>query len=294
MDDIEEPGVSPYVDPPQEQFYSENVSNKLKEMYGDRSKLLKKITEIYKFIFKPVNKEVWKKTDSDINDDVMSAKYNLDLDRIVKESYAEILNNEKATLLLNKKTKMIPVLLDFCYIYYVTHFDPDVPFYKLPMTCNKYRLLANVLHAYGSEEYNNINGIFENIIENEFFKDLRIEEPPFYLRTEFSQDEIKEKLNIIVSPVCKELLTYLLKLKQKTQNINTESKNTSLNDSLNNSLNNSVDDSLNGDINDNLDSSLNNNSTDGSNTLSLKTKITMHYDDTSYKESINIDINSVD
>jgi hypothetical protein len=202
--------------PAQETFYSESTTAKLKALYGDRTKLLAKILDMYKFIFKQEKKQIWEKTAADIDDDVMSAKYDLNLDNIVKESYAEILNANQITELINKKTAMIPILLDFCYVYYVGNFDEDAPFHRLPTTHLKYCLITRALHAYGTDIYANINSIFEQIINNTFFKDLRIETPPYYLRTELTQTEIKEKLAIVVKPICKDLVNYLLKLKAPT------------------------------------------------------------------------------
>lgn len=190
----------------------DSISKKLKESYGNRTTLLSKIIAMYKFIFKEEKKQIWEKTASDVNDDVASAKYNLDLDKIVKESYAEIYNAEQLNKLVKKKITMIPAFLDFCYIYYVTYFDENCPFYKLPISKLKYRVIATSLRAYGNEQLHDINILFEKIIDDEFFKELRIEYPPFCLRTELTDAEIREKLNTTVKSTCKVLLDKLLKL----------------------------------------------------------------------------------
>jgi len=196
----------------------EKELDQLKEMYKDRKKILDSIISMYKYIFTDEKKQIWEKTAKDVQDDIMSAKYNLDLDRIVKESYAEILNAEQAATLFNKKLGMIPALLDFCYVYYVTHFSEDAPFYKLTETKIKYRLIINRLHAYGNETYNKINDIFEKILDSQLLREMRVESPPFHLMTDLSIKELKEKMEMEIKPILKDLLNNLLLLKKPEKN----------------------------------------------------------------------------
>lgn len=180
----------------------------MEELYKDRKRIINTITSMYKFIFSSEKKQIWEKSANDIQDDVMSAKYNLDLDKIVKESYADILNAESRTKLIQKKTQMIPALLDFCYVYYVKFYNGEAPFYKVPMSKLKLRFILSTLKANNET----INGLFEKIIEDKFLAELRQEIPPYYLRTELSIDEIKEKLENDAKPICKQLLEQLYRL----------------------------------------------------------------------------------
>lgn len=208
-----------------EQFYPDDLSNQLGIMFNDRPKLLSAILRLYKFVFKDEKKQIWEKTSNDIQDDVVNAKYNLDLDKIVKESYAEIMNAQQFNRLIQKKTTIIPIFLDFCYVYYVKHFSLDAPFHKLPMTITKYRLITDSLKAYGDERYSKINNLFEQIIGSELFKEVRHEEPPFYLMTDMTIDEMKTMLIEDIKPLCKQLLEAILKLENTKNTVITYGKN---------------------------------------------------------------------
>jgi hypothetical protein len=185
-----------------------SISEQLKSLYKDRPTLMSKILSMYKFIFSPEEKQIWEKTANDISDDIANAKYNLDLDRVVKETYAAIENAEQTDALFNRKTTMIAPLLDFCYIYYVTHYDDTAPLYKLPTNKFKFDLITKVLHADDEKS----KKLFSGIINSDLFASLRKEDMPFYLCTEMSIEEQRKAFEKIVKPTMKDLINSLLLL----------------------------------------------------------------------------------
>jgi hypothetical protein len=209
---LEEPDVPDGTNPLEEPIYTGDTAQKIKQMYISSSNLLQTIIKMYKTMSKPVSKQLWEKTAKDIQDDTMSAKYDLNLDNFVKDSCTEILSMQQNSKNFKKKLEMVPVIIDFCYIYYVHYFDDTAPFHKLPATLFKYRLISNTLCAYGPT-YNTVNSIFEQIIENDIIIDM-CQSPPYHLRTDLTEMEIKEKMEIHVLPIIKNLINSILKLKR--------------------------------------------------------------------------------
>jgi hypothetical protein len=201
------------VEQPKEQFYKDDVVKELKQLYKDRGHLLKTIIKMYKNISTTIKKQLWEKTERDISNDLANTKISLDMDNIIKNSYKEMVNAQNDQKQLHKKMEMLPYIINFCYIYYIHSFDDTAPFHKLPVTIFKYRMIINTLHAYGNDKYENINAIFEQIILQPLICDM-CQSPPFYMRTELSDGDIKEKFSIIIIPILKDLLNSLLKLPQ--------------------------------------------------------------------------------
>lgn len=191
-----------------------NSIQELKTLYQDRERLLLVMIEMYRFIFRVEPKHIWEKTEKDITDDVISAKMNLELDRMVKESYAEILNVELRNKLLSKKLSLIPVFLDYCYVYYISGLNRNAPFYRLPTTILKFRIIIRSL----KNRIVVVDNVFERILSDELMKDIRVENPPYCLRTDLSKEEITGNLHSTVKAYCKELLEQLLKMKTNHTN----------------------------------------------------------------------------
>ena len=113
-----------------------------------------------------------------------------------------------------KKIKSIPVFLDFCYIYYIHHFDEEAPFHKLPSGMNKYNLIISACNGWASK-YAEINKTFKQIITNKILTDFRMENPeypPYLLRTTLDKEEIVGNLTK-QKPLFKKLLECMMKLK---------------------------------------------------------------------------------
>jgi hypothetical protein len=83
------------------------------------------------------------------------------------------------------------------------------------MTILKFNLISDALQAPNDA----LNAYFAQCIENYFIRDVRIEQPPFMVRTDLSHDEIKEKINMIVKPVCKEILNGLFALDKSRRKV---------------------------------------------------------------------------
>lgn len=211
-------GKSPFIDDIEpttfeikEQFYDTHTAYKLKKMYKSREKLLKTIIKLYKYIFKKPAKPLWEKTKDELSS--LDTGFTLNLQSIIKESYDQIHTIEGSEKIIQTKTEFLPVMLDFCYIYYIHYFDDNAPFHKLPTTVFKYNLIVNTLRANGNPLYDEINKTFKKILESNLFTQMRMETPPFYLRTHLSPGQIEDDIQEIIKPVCKKLMDNLLKLK---------------------------------------------------------------------------------
>jgi hypothetical protein len=201
----------------EEQFYSDTAATKLKKMYKSRENLLCTILSMTKFISTSTAKHVHKTlVKSKATKDMIHL--NESLTSFILNQQDEITSIQDYGLIVQEKLKLLPVLIDFCYVYYVHSFDDNAPFHKLPMTVAKLRMILSALHAYGNH-YAQVNSIFELIIENQILTDMRIETPPYYMRTDLTDKEIEEKLNLLVIPAIKDLLKELIYLDPKKKDI---------------------------------------------------------------------------
>ena len=196
-----------YDDTPKEQFYGESVIDKIKKMFPNKNKHMQTLIKLYKFIFRKEEKTFINKTEEELLSEIMDAS--LSLEKLQTDS--NFLNQYKKNNLFEEKIKRIPVFIDFAYLYYIQHIDSEAPIHKLPMTQLKYKLIMNALHI----PKNDLYACFEQCIDNKFIADLRIEVPPFYLRTDMPEKEIKEKIKLIVEPLFKDILKYLLDIHKK-------------------------------------------------------------------------------
>jgi hypothetical protein len=78
----------------------------------------------------------------------------------------------------------------------------------LPLTLFKYNIICEALSPKRDEIYE----LFKKCIENEFVKELRTEIPPFLVRTDLSEGQIKEKIKTIVKPLITDIANKLYKL----------------------------------------------------------------------------------
>ena len=187
-----------YDDTPKEQFYGESVIDKIKKMFPNKNKHMQTLIKLYKFIFRKEEKTFINKTEEELLSEIMDAS--LSLEKLQTDS--NFLNQYKKNNLFEEKIKRIPVFIDFAYLYYIQHIDSEAPIHKLPMTQLKYKLIMNALHI----PKNDLYACFEQCIDNKFIADLRIEVPPFYLRTDMPEKEIKEKIKLIVEPLFNDIL----------------------------------------------------------------------------------------
>jgi hypothetical protein len=217
LDNETSPFFDDYNETKPEQFYTDNIAEKIKNLFPSRKIHIETLLKMYKFIFKADKKAIWEKTEAELKDDILSTSYSLDISKILEQQLLEIKQYEKQKELFGKRLSAIPIFIDFAYLFYVQHYDTSAPVHKLPTYLNKYKMIAYCLKA---PLDNDLYACFEQCIENNFISDLRIENPPFYLRTELSEKEIKEKIELIVKPLCKDILAQLLKIYQKETGVN--------------------------------------------------------------------------
>lgn len=206
-----------------------NALHQLKELYGDQSQLMSKTLSLYKVFSQDVSFEqpIWSKTDQDILKDISESTFNLGLSEFVKENYNKILSSEYKTHLIVQKTKILPVLLDCCWVYYVHHFNKDAPLYMMPKTALKMKVLLRYLPKPKTERIERIERLMLEIINNPFIKDMRRENPPFHLTTDMEHDEINKIIMTTIKPMLKELLEHLLRI--NIQHIKSNSTSDGLN-----------------------------------------------------------------
>jgi hypothetical protein len=197
---------------PVETFYSDNTAKRLKDMYKNPYHLIKSIIRMFKFMSKPIAVLI-KEHQSEHLSKYKNLTLDVSISDALKQNYESIESAEYFQSLLKKKIDMVPAIFDFCYIYYIHYFDDTAPFHKLPVTISKLRMIFNSLHIYKSK-YTDINSIFEQCLENTHVLEMR-QEPPCYLTTYLSNDELLEKFNNIIIPILKDLITELLKLDTK-------------------------------------------------------------------------------
>lgn len=202
-------------EPNPEQFYSESTITKLKKMFPDKLSHMKVLLTSYKFCFpsKKVNKPIVEKTEQEVLEELTNTKISLDIGDMIQEQSDAIKNYYIEEKLFSKRVAEIPVFIDFAYLYYVWCYDSEAPIHKLPNSIFKFNMLSSALGV----SQDKLNNAFAQCIENPFIRDLRIEKPPFTMRTDLSKDEIRKKINEIVKPVCKEILNGLFAMEMRRE-----------------------------------------------------------------------------
>lgn len=213
--------VSPYIDSSpepspvaevKEQFYTEQEVNHISKLFTDNKKHLAYLFKLYKFIqpiIQPRKKPIYEMTEEDVLKDVMSTtSYSLDMDSLAEGVTKDVSASMFGTELFNKQIECVPLFIDFAYMYYVRHFCDDAPVLKLPTFMPKYKLIMSTLKV----PYDELYACFEQCIENSIIAEMRQEIPPYHLRTDLSEPEIREKMKILVLPLCKDILKHLLDL----------------------------------------------------------------------------------
>lgn len=214
---FDEPIDFPAPEPVQEQFYEDSVIEKLQKMFPNKVFHMKVLLKLYDFCFpkKTAKKPVFEKSVDDVIDEIHSTPISLDLGSILKEQTDAIKDFYDENAKIGKRIATIPMFIDFAYLYYVWCYDREAPIHKLPMTILKFNLISDAMQAPNDD----LNAYFAQCIENRFIRDVRIEQPPFMLRTDLSPDEIREKINMIVKPVCKEILNGLFALDKSKRKV---------------------------------------------------------------------------
>ena len=103
------------------------------------------------------------------------------------------------------------VFIDFCFIYYIKVCSKSkIMFHTMPKTLLKLKYILSIMGCTNIE----LNGMFEDVLQNDLFKDLRISDQiPFHLITDLTIEEQKEKLYKEIIPLFKKILNLILRLK---------------------------------------------------------------------------------
>ncbi len=197
-------------DPLAEQFYRESTIVQLKKMFPDKTSHMKTLMRLYEFCFskKNITTPVIEKTEGDVLDDITKSPISLDISAMIQEQTDSIKKFYIEEQLFSKRVSGIPMFIDFAYLYYAWCYDKEAPIHKLPMSILKFNMISDALCAPDDD----LNAAFAQCIENHFIRDLRIEKPPFMIRTDLNNEEIRDKIELLVKPVCKEILNGLFAL----------------------------------------------------------------------------------
>ena len=188
---------------------SQNLKD-INELYSDNKNIMDNILKIYKFLSTKEEKQIWEKTAADVSDDIANVKYSIELNSAVKKEMAQILTEQERDALIHKKYTVVPVFIDFCFIYYIKMSgNTELFFYTMPKTLLKFKFLCASMNCKNVE----LNDLFEKTIENELLRDLRSTVVPFHILTELTPDELKEKLYSEIVPMLKKILDKVLRLK---------------------------------------------------------------------------------
>ncbi len=189
---------------------------KLKKFLPTSKKHMSILLDLYKFCFElhSIGKE---KTTDEVVEEIASLGSNLDIGKIFAKQLEELKKQELDRRLFGKRIEQIPNFIKYAYTYYVWHLDNTAPICRLPTTLTKYRLISKVLNESNTEEVSEstnttLEQLFEELITDKFIADLRVEQPPFLIRTDLQPEEIKQKIETTVKPLCKKVLAALLKL----------------------------------------------------------------------------------
>lgn len=185
---------------------SDAVAAELRDDYGTLPELLERVRKIYIFIFESTaDKELWEKTEADILDDCMSAKFDANLNVQVKKSYAEILNIQSARAALGVKIGAVQHFVDYAYIY-ATHMHNDAsPFYRMPRTHERCAINARALRICDKT----LLKAMYDVVNDELLNDLTAA-PPYLMRNDCTPDEMSELLAQVL-PTC---LAFLRSIEQ--------------------------------------------------------------------------------
>ncbi len=201
--------------PPAEQFYKESTIEQLKKMFPNKVFHMKTLMKLYSYCFPKNNiaTPIFEKTEEDALNDIQNTPISLDLGNMIQEQTDAIQKFYADEQLFTKRVANIPMFIDFAYLYYAWCYDKEAPIHRLPMSILKFNMISTALGA----PDNDLNAAFAQCIENYFIRDLRIEQPPFMIRTDLTHKEVREKIDLIVKPVCREILNGLFALEKASR-----------------------------------------------------------------------------
>ncbi len=207
-----------------EQIEQENYEKK-KKLYEDKSKILNGILRIVKQFNTNLEKLTHEKTIEEINEEVYKTKIYINLDETSKQAMKNIYNIESKRKAVEKKYDAIPIFLDFCYNYFITKYLPDYPAFHFNNE-NEFLFVTNIIKVkfnLENELFNKINKLFLLFLNDKFFKELIIENPPYYL-TNYGKNNLEEDFNTKILPELNNLYDCIVELNKDKDGENGNSK----------------------------------------------------------------------
>jgi hypothetical protein len=191
----------------------DNERQKLRTMYSDKLRLSRAIINLYKKIFTAASKSLFDMDYEEVKRQTNMSDLNFNPEELVSGLRAQenaIQNYKQA---VNSKTLALPALIDFMFIYYVHSGNQRegefIPVYKLPSSPLKLGLIYSAAKKTNDE----INRVFAAFLRDEFVVDL-YQDPPFYMRTDMTIDEIEAKI-LTYKDMIKNTINLILKTSNK-------------------------------------------------------------------------------
>jgi hypothetical protein len=154
------------------------------EITKDRTLLMSKILSMYKLIFTPAQKATWEKTEQEIKEDQRNST-NLS-DELAKKP---VFIPYAATMKM--KYEEFAMFVNYIFLYFMSLYSKDAPFYKLPTTEFKLRIILSCLRI-NDEHGAFVKALLINIVQDKILLDL-CEDPPYYMRCTYAHTTVEEK-----------------------------------------------------------------------------------------------------
>lgn len=187
------------------------ASKALVRIYKTLPELMSTLVKKYKFLAVAPKKMVWEANSDDISRNMAGMKLDLNLDKEITSEYASLVNMKSVIDNFCEQLDSVGGFVEWCFTYYIHTISNETPFYKMPQSIMKYRMVVGVLRADKEEHYVRVNKVFMAVLNNELMKRLR-NAPPVYITGEYDIEELKTRYKKEVIPLCKELISALLKL----------------------------------------------------------------------------------
>jgi len=181
----------------------------------DRQLHLNTIIKLYKYSFIEYQTPIWHKSKEELITEVLNTPLSFNFSEAFKKQ-TDVVQQHKDQERFASSLEQIPKLIDMLFLYYIWYYDNTAPFKALPRNTIKFKILSEVLNIPKDQLWEN----FIKCMTCPFIKELYIDVPPYILRTELTYQQINEKIHTLVKPLCKNILTDLLKLdKQKIKEV---------------------------------------------------------------------------
>lgn len=211
-----------------EEMENENLEKK-RLLYADKNKVMLGILRIMKKLNIPLEKLQHEKTIDEINQEIYKTKISINIDELTRSSLKNMYNSEVKKNIIRKKYDMIPPLLDFMFNLFITYYLPEYPAYGLT-NLNAFYFVCGIIKARGcvsnssehskpqigvsndNELFYKTGRLFELFLKDEKFKDVCVENPPYYILN-FTEDNMLEKnLNELFIPKLNELFDCIIEM----------------------------------------------------------------------------------